>query len=38
VRLFEAGETMARLVDHSGGTVGLVTARALTEPLFRGER
>jgi CBS domain containing-hemolysin-like protein len=38
VKLYEAGETMARLVDQSGGTVGLVTARALTEPLFRGER
>jgi putative hemolysin len=38
VKLYEAGETMARLVDQSGGTVGLVTAQALTEPLFRGER
>ncbi len=38
VKLYEAGETMARLVDQNGGTVGLVTADALTEPLFRGER
>ncbi len=38
VKLYEAGETMARLVDQNGGAVGLVTADALTEPLFRGER
>jgi CBS domain containing-hemolysin-like protein len=38
VKLYEAGETMARLVDHNGATVGLVTADALADPLFRGER
>jgi len=38
VRLYEAGESMARLVNDRGETVGLVTAQALTDPLFRGER
>jgi putative hemolysin len=38
VRLHEAGETMARLVDPAGQVVGLVTAHWLREPLFRGER
>jgi CBS domain containing-hemolysin-like protein len=38
VKLYEAGEAMGRLVDHRGETIGIVTAEALTEPLFRGER
>lgn len=38
MKLHEADETMARLVDARGETIGLVTAQALTEPLFRGER
>ena len=31
-----ARETMARVVDRQGKTVGLLTVRDLTEPLFRG--
>lgn len=36
VKLHTAGETLARVVDNSGATVGLVSARQLSEPLLRG--
>ena len=38
VRLHNAGETMGRIVDPDGKTLGLVTAKLLAEPLFRGGR
>ena len=38
VRLHETGESMARLVDEQGETVGVITDRKLSEPLFGGER
>ena len=38
VRLHEAGQSMARLVDEQGETVGVITDHKLSEPLFGGER
>ena len=38
MRLESAGESLARVVDDQGRTVGIVTARQLREPLFRGGR
>lgn len=36
IKLQIAGESMARVVDGEGETVGLVTLRQLTEPMVRG--
>lgn len=35
-RMEEAGEGWARVVDASGKTLGILTAKSLREPLFRG--
>ena len=37
-RMQSAGESLARVVDHQGQTVGIVTADRLREPLFRAAR
>jgi putative hemolysin len=37
VRLENAGENLARIVDESGRTVGMLTAKNLREPLFVGK-
>ncbi len=36
VKMHNAGESLARVVDADGATVGVVNARRLADPLFRG--
>jgi CBS domain containing-hemolysin-like protein len=36
--MHNAGQDIARVTDAQGRTMGFVTARALSEPLFRGDR
>jgi len=38
MRMQSAGESLARVVDTEGQTVGILTAQSLREPLFRGRQ